>query len=95
MVAVLAGSKIAYCTGPLVLLPDAQIVVVFAGEQPKVKLVVLDTFIVGNAEAEFTVTVFTVEQPFTLLTVNTVVVPGLSTPFIDTVPLDTDDGALV
>ena len=70
----------AYCTAPLVLLPAVQSVVVFAGEQPNVKFVVLDTVMVGYCDIDVTVTVFMVLQPFTLFTVNTVVVPGLNTP---------------
>lgn len=77
---VLLGGNMAYCTAPLVLLPAVQSVVVFAGEQPKVKFVVLDTVIVGYCDIDVTVTVFMVLQPFTLFTVNTVVVPGLNTP---------------
>jgi len=66
-VKVLPGGKNAYCTGPLVLLPDAHSVVVLNGDaQPIVKLVLLVTFIVGKADKDITVNVLTVKQPFTL-----------------------------
>ena len=74
------------------LVPVTHKLVVFCGAQPKVKLVLLVTLIVGKADVLVICTVLVLQQPFTLLQFNTVLVPGLQPEPIETVPFVTNEG---
>ncbi len=77
------------------LVPVTHKLVVFCGAQPKVKLVLLVTLIVGKADVVVTCTVLVLQQPFTLLHVNMVPVPGLVREPIDTLRPEVKDGAVL
>jgi xanthosine utilization system XapX-like protein len=89
---VLVGGKNAKLTAPA-LVGLIHSVVTFTGDaQPRVKLVELVASNVGTLVDAVTVSVLVLQQPFTLLQVCSITVPGLVGAPIETEPLVTSEG---
>jgi xanthosine utilization system XapX-like protein len=89
---VLVGGKNAKLTAPPLVGNIHSVVKLTGAAQPSVKLVVLVALNVGTLVDAVTVSVLVLQQPFTLLQVCSITVPGLVGAPIETEPLVTSEG---